>query len=686
MIVGFSLLFTTAINDILNRTVFLFMPSLLPYGVLAFVFLQSILLSRKFSRAFTQVEQLSERLLSLDKLKDEFLAKTSHELRTPLHGIIGLADALIDGSSGKLPPAVTELLRLMKTSGQRLAHLVNDILDFSKLKHQEIALIPVKVNLQLAVELTIQVLKPLAEKKGLGLSHKLSHDVYVMADENRLQQILHNLIGNAIAYTEAGTITITAQVEDGQVLIQVTDTGIGISAADQERIFESFEQVNPMERPQQEGTGLGLSITKQLVELHKGTLTVKSELGKGSTFTLTLPVSGESDLHILGTSAQQKSPIEAMKQREVAVTIAPAPSEQMNEYEDDRASVLIVDDDPINVQVLVQFLRGQYSLRSTCSGQEAMDWIQSGYRPDIALVDVMMPYVSGFQVGEEIRRHYNPGELPIIFLSAKSQMSDIVVGFEQGGNDYLVKPVEKQELLARLALHLQLAHWNASLELEVDARTTELEESMEERARAMSEVSVLAERNRIAREIHDQVGHILTASVIQLEVGMKLFHDEAPQSVEKMQVVSDLVRKGLHEMRKSVHMLAEEPANLSTFRDVLLQIIDDSKRYADVTIEHTIDIMDDRFEPDTEKTIRHALQEGITNGVRHGLCTHFEFELIEVEGMLQFTLDNNGLPYNAVELGFGLAMMKRTIERQGGMFHISTNAGIGCRLQFTLPL
>ena len=177
LILGFTLIFLTAVNDTLNRNGVFTTPALLQYGVLGFVFLQALLLSMKFSRAFSQVERLSERLLTLDKLKDEFLAKTSHELRTPLHGIIGLADALIDGSSGKLPSPVIDLLRLMKVSGQRLAHLVNDILDFSKLKHQEIGLVLVTVNLRLAVELTLQVLNPLAEKKGLGLSNKWREDM-----------------------------------------------------------------------------------------------------------------------------------------------------------------------------------------------------------------------------------------------------------------------------------------------------------------------------------------------------------------------------------------------------------------------------------------------------------------------------------------------------------------------------
>lgn len=680
LILGFSLIFLTAVNDTLNRKGVFTTPALLQFGVLGFVFLQALLLSMKSSRAFFQVERLSERLLTLDKLKDEFLAKTSHELRTPLHGIIGLADALIDGSSGKLPSPVIDLLRLMKVSGQRLAHLVNDILDFSKLKHQEIGLVLVTVNLRLAVELTLQVLNPLAEKKGLRLSHQLPDDMYVMADENRLQQILHNLIGNAIAYTETGTVTVTAKRLQGQVSIQITDSGIGIAEADLDRIFESFEQINPLDRSQQGGTGIGLSITKKLVELHDGRIGVTSGLGEGSTFSFTLPMAGEGKPKSPPLPVADYIPTESFSHWEIV-----EPEREAAHSNKQLPSVLIVDDDPVNVQVLLQFLAGKYSLRSTCSGQEALEWIQNGYKPDIALLDVMMPYVSGLQLGEEIRRHYNSGELPVIFLSAKSQMTDLVAGFEHGGNDYLAKPVDKQELLARLELHLQLARWNATLEREVEARTIELEHSLEERARALSEISVLAERNRIAGDIHDHVGHILTASVVQLELGLKMSSQNAPESTEKLKHASDLLRKGLHEMRKSVHMLAEEAAASATFRDSLLQIINDSQQYAEVNVEHKIEVSDGSLEPEAEKLIRHALQEGITNGIRHGQCTFFRFELIETEDAIQFTLENNGLPFTSERLGFGLTMMRQTTRRRGGTFQVSTKDGAGCVLLLTMP-
>lgn len=138
-------------------------------------------------------------------------------------------------------------------------------------------------------------------------------------------------------------------------------------------------------------------------------------------------------------------------------------------------------------------------------------------------------------------------------------------------------------------------------------------------------------------------------------------------------------------MRKSVHMLAEEEAASATFRNSLLQIINDSQQYAEVTVEHKIEVSDGSLEPEAEKLIRHALQEGITNGIRHGQCTIFRFELIETEESIRFTLENNGLPFESERLGFGLTMMRQTTRRRGGTFQVSTKDGAGCMLVLTMP-
>lgn len=226
----------------------------------------------RFSSAFNDVEALSERLLSLDKLKNEFLANTSHELRTPLNGMIGIAESLRDGTAGDLPANAKQNLSVIVSCGRRLSNLINDILDFSKLRNHDIELSLRTVDPFQTAALTLELTKSLLSEKKLELKNEIAPETHnVCADENRLQQILLNLLGNAVKFTPAGSITISAVNIGELVEICVSDTGLGIPENRREAIFQSFEQVDASTEREYGGTGLGLSITRQLVELHHGT-------------------------------------------------------------------------------------------------------------------------------------------------------------------------------------------------------------------------------------------------------------------------------------------------------------------------------------------------------------------------------------------------------------------------------
>jgi signal transduction histidine kinase len=222
--------------------------------------------------ALAEQSRINVELQRMDKLKDAFLANTSHELRTPLNGILGLIETTLSGSVGAIPSPVKRNLELVRASGRRLATLVNDILDFSKLRESAVTLREKPVALQPVVELTLQTLSPLANDKGLRLVNEVPESLGVRADENRLQQILTNLVGNAIKFTHEGHVLVRARASSGRVIVSVHDTGIGIARASHERIFVSFEQGDGSAAREHGGTGLGLAVTKQLVELHGGTI------------------------------------------------------------------------------------------------------------------------------------------------------------------------------------------------------------------------------------------------------------------------------------------------------------------------------------------------------------------------------------------------------------------------------
>ncbi|MBD0303350.1 MAG: response regulator, partial [Tolypothrix sp. T3-bin4] len=427
-------------------------------------------MAQQLQQSFDTLEKQNEELKHFDQLKDEFLANTSHELRTPLNGIIGITESLIDGATGELPTLTQANLQLIAFSGRRLANLVNDILDFSKLRHKNLELQLKPIDLRSVTHVVLTLSQPLANQKNLQLLNAIPEDLPLAeADENRLQQILHNLVGNAIKFTPSGTVEVSASLvsnEESQtesspspiphpqslIAITVSDTGIGIPEDKFDRIFESFEQGEGSSRREYGGTGLGLAVTKKLVELHGGKINVKSKQGEGSQFTFTLPISQgqvESTTKISVVRDSITSELVPLMTISNSASIA---------ADGNFFKVLIVDDDPINRQVLINNLSlYNYEITEASNGQEALDALEKEPSPDLILLDVMMPRMTGYEVCKKIRDRFPAHELPIVMLTAKNQVQDIVEGFESGANDYLSKPIQKSEMLARIKTHINLA-------------------------------------------------------------------------------------------------------------------------------------------------------------------------------------------------------------------------------------
>jgi len=409
-----------------------------------------------------QTRELS--LQQANRLKDEFLANTSHELRTPLNGIIGLAESLIDGATGELPPATRSNLAMIISSGRRLASLVNDILDFSKLRHKNLELQLKPVDLRSIADVVLTLSQPLVGGKDIQLVNAIPETLPpANADENRLQQIFHNLIGNAIKFTESGTVEVSAAMVDRsggneayrdkeQLAITISDTGIGIPEDKFDRIFESFEQAEGSTAREYGGTGLGLAVTKQLVELHEGRIYLKSEVGKGSQFTVTLPIAR-------GSAPQSRS-VPAVSESEISISLATQNvTYRQDSIEGNKPTikVLIVDDEPINRQVLINHLSVYgYTITQASNGLEAIALIEGGLKPDVVLLDVMMPKMTGYEVTKKLRERFPSTELPILLLTAKIQVQDIVTGLNIGANDYLAKPIAKDELMARIGTQINM--------------------------------------------------------------------------------------------------------------------------------------------------------------------------------------------------------------------------------------
>ena len=243
------------------------------------------------ARLFREIEDKSRQLEIASQHKSQFLANMSHELRTPLNAVLGYTEMLLDGVYGDVTGEAHEILEYIQANGQHLLALINDVLDLSKIEAGQLTLTLDEYAVQGVIEAVVSVAQPLAQTKGLDLKVSIAEDLPLgRGDERRLTQVLLNLVGNAIKFTDAGSVTITATAVGDLLELAVTDTGPGIAPADQERIFDAFQQVDNSSTRQKGGTGLGLAISRRIVEMHGGTISVESTLGQGSTFRIRIPL------------------------------------------------------------------------------------------------------------------------------------------------------------------------------------------------------------------------------------------------------------------------------------------------------------------------------------------------------------------------------------------------------------
>ncbi len=442
---------------------------------------------RVLQARLTREQAVGERLREVDRLKDEFLANTSHELRTPLNGIIGLAQSLESGVAGPLDERVRGDLQLIASSGHRLSRLVNDILDHTRLQRHDLVLHQQAVDVESAVRVAIVLARPMLSE-GVSLISAMPRNLPpVWADEDRVQQILLNLIANACKFTPDGSITVTAQQAGDVIEVAVIDTGIGIPVEQHERIFDAFIQGDASSTRSAGGTGLGLTVTRRLIELHGGTIAVESTPDVGSKFTFTLPV---TDALVVASSPHSLAPPRAT----FAVPSAPV----VVGVFDGRPRVLVVDDDAVNARVLSQFLTlDGYAVEVATNGVDAIEAVRR-HVPGLVLLDLMMPGMDGFTACARIRESLPLDVLPVILVTARNTVDDLAAGLAAGANDFIAKPVARDELLTRVRTHLALAEANRQLratrdglEDEVRVRTDELRESNGRLAGANDRLAIL---------------------------------------------------------------------------------------------------------------------------------------------------------------------------------------------------
>ena len=426
-------------------------------GVLASAFNR---MAATLERSFAELRQKNEELTKLDKMKDDFLAVTSHELKTPLNGIIGLAGTLLEGAAGPVAEALRKNIETIKHSGLRLATLVDGILELTAVQNKKIQIVPAPVDFRELSDEVLTVMRPAANHKKLLLLSEIPADLpAIIADKDRLAQILFNLLGNAIKFTDTGAVTLKAQGTAQGIRISVVDTGIGIAQENQSRIFNSFEQLEGANTRKFGGLGLGLTVCQQLAQLHGSRVEVQSAPGQGSEFSLVLPMAaGEAAARPIAPKETKKPSAPVIRSAPSLETTAAANAGIADQTARGRKyNVLVVDDEPVNLQVLLnQLSLFGYDVHVAESGQQAIDYMEHEKLPDAILLDVMMPGMSGYEVSRILRNKFSSFEVPILMLTAKNRNEDVVMGFAAGANDYITKPFESEVLLARVKTAISL--------------------------------------------------------------------------------------------------------------------------------------------------------------------------------------------------------------------------------------
>ncbi|HCY86962.1 MAG TPA: hypothetical protein DHV36_17660, partial [Desulfobacteraceae bacterium] len=378
-----------------------------------------------------------------NRLKSEFLSNMSHELRTPLNSVNALSRVLLVQAKKKLSQEELEYLTIIERNGKHLLSLINDILDLSKIEAGRMEVNVTRFSLNNTVATILDSVGPMAREKGVKLSWQCGMDLPdILSDEARVYQVIQNIVANAVKFTREGSVTVSAEINrPGTVSVTVTDTGIGISDKDLAGIFEEFRQVDGASTRRFEGTGLGLSIAYKSARLLGGDIEVDSRPGKGSTFTITLPVSyqeGEQGKTALGDYRRTIPPATPPADHS---TFGAGPGSGKN------PTILVVDDDPeIQAIMSTELTNAGYICLTVGTGAAALKTAREK-KPDAITLDILMPDMDGWEVLAELKKDQATRDIPVIIVSVSR---DDATGYALGAVGYMTKPIRQETLIEEI--------------------------------------------------------------------------------------------------------------------------------------------------------------------------------------------------------------------------------------------
>ena len=393
---------------------------------------------RLYTEAKTQAQELSK----ATKIKTNFFTTMSHELRTPLNSVISLTDVLLKGMSGKLNAEQLKQVKIIRQNGNELLKLINNLLDFSKIDANKMEVNYTYFPITKLINENLDTVRPLCRQKNVQLQSKKARNLpkYIFSDLDKITRILSNVLSNAVKFTHQGKIKLDVKFDKkpGTLQITVTDTGIGMSNDQLEKIFLSFKQVRNVDRRKYQGTGLGLTISKRMVDLMGGTISVESKKGKGTTFHFSIPVKDFSD--------EDNKIIEKPESNRKGKN-QKKPTKNKGRK---KPLILLVDDNKDN-QYAVKFILEEqgYRIVFASNGKQGIKQALK-QKPDLILMDLMMPGIDGYKATQKIRENSEMKKTPIIAMTAKTIQEDKKRAIKAGCNEYLGKPFTLDSILAKV--------------------------------------------------------------------------------------------------------------------------------------------------------------------------------------------------------------------------------------------
>ncbi len=393
------------------------------YSIILIVLLNAI--KRDFVRQ-------KERAVRSDKLKSAFLANMSHEIRTPMNAIVGFSGLIEDENDDAVR---SQYVNIIKNSSDSLLKLIDDIIDLSKIEAGDLQLVQADFSVKAMFDELESIYRLELQKKNkenIALKFVLpTGDIILQADPFRMRQVLMNLLNNALKFTNQGSIIVSCQKKNGELLFEVKDTGVGIPISDQANVFDRFTKFD-YHGLNNEGSGIGLSIVEKIIHLLQGSIWLESEEDKGTSFYFTIPYSAMKKVTFAFESSSEKITL-----------ITPT----------NTVKILVVEDDPVSFLLLKEILKPtNYQVYHSENGKDAVEFIQKNTDVDLILMDVNLPLMNGHEATKEIRI-FNP-KIPIIAQTANAMAGDKEKALEAGCTDFLTKPIQAKLLLEKVSLYL----------------------------------------------------------------------------------------------------------------------------------------------------------------------------------------------------------------------------------------